>query len=55
MAYYGIEKGMKVDDKPRKMPFLPIFYDLAYEFIEYPKVENSMAGILKNFDFFNKK
>ena len=50
-----VEKRMKIDDKPRKMPFLPVFYDLAYEFIEYPKNDNSMAGILKNFDFFNKK
>lgn len=50
-----LEKRLKVDDRVRKMPLLPVFYDIAYDFIEYPKTDESVVGILQRFDFFNKK
>lgn len=49
-----VEKRLKVDDKPRKMPLLPVFYDVAYDYIEYPKLEDTMAGMLQKTEFFKK-
>lgn len=50
-----VEKRIEVDDKHRSMPFLPVFYDLAYDFIGYSTQETSVAGLLRGFNFFNKK
>lgn len=50
-----VEKRLTVDCKTRRMPFLPVFYDLANDYINYETVDNSIAGILQSFNFFNKK
>lgn len=50
-----LEKRLKVDTRPRKMPFLPVFYDIAYDFINYPKVSEPVTEMLEKTDFFNKK
>lgn len=50
-----VEKRLAVDCKSRKMPFLPVFYDIANDHINYETVDNSIAGILQSFNFFNKK
>lgn len=49
-----LEKHIEVDDRHRSMPFLPVFYDIAYDFISYPIHESSVAGLLRSFNFFNK-
>lgn len=49
-----IEKRMEVDSRPRKMPFLPVFYDLAYDYIDYPNENTEMAQKLQGFSFFKK-
>lgn len=50
-----VEKGLEIDAKPRKMPLLPVFYDLANDYIDYSSVDNSAAGVMQNFQFFGKK
>lgn len=49
-----VEKRLKVDVNSRRMPFSPVFYDLAYDYIDYSSVDNSVAGLLQNFNFSNK-
>jgi hypothetical protein len=50
-----LEKRLRVDTRPRKMPFLPVFYDIAYDFIEYSKSAEPVSGMLQKCDPFNKK
>lgn len=50
-----LEERLGTDVAPRKMPYLPVFYDLAYDFINYPSAEEGIVGTLKDLDFLNKK
>lgn len=50
-----LEKRLAVDVTERKMPFLPVFYDIANDYITYSSVDNSMAGLLQNFNLFRRK
>ncbi len=50
-----INNRVEGDFRNRNAPLLPIFYDLAYEFIEYPKSDMSFINVFKNLNFFNKK
>lgn len=48
-----IEERIVTNVDDRKIPFLPIFYDLAYSFIVYPQEEGTdILTSLKNFSFF---
>lgn len=49
------EKELICDTKKRTLPFLPEFYDLAYDFIEYPKKNEGVSGLLQSLRFSNKK
>jgi len=52
----ALEKRLKVDSKARPLPFSPIFYDLANDYVNYPTKEAfPMSKILKAFSFLNKK
>jgi hypothetical protein len=50
-----LEGRLRTDLARRAMPYLPVFYDLAYDFIDYPRKEDDIAGTFKGFNFFNKK
>lgn len=54
MLINTVEKRIEVDDRRRSMPFPPVFYDLANDFISYSTQDNSVAGMLRSFSFFNK-
>lgn len=47
-----VSELLKTEDKERLMPFLPVFYDLAYDYISYPSAnENGISGIFKKLGF----
>ncbi|ELA42495.1 uncharacterized protein VICG_00594 [Vittaforma corneae ATCC 50505] len=50
-----LEKRLAVDVTERSMPFLPVFYDIANDFITYSSVDNSIAGLLQDFNFLRRK
>lgn len=49
-----LEENFSIDIKKRRMPFLPEFYDLAYDFIAYPYV-NSISSTLKTMNLSDNK
>lgn len=46
-----VEKRLEVNTKSRNMPFLPIFYDIANDFIDYSRIDDSIASLLETFKF----
>lgn len=49
-----LEERLSSDFRKRSMPFLPVFYDIAYDFIEYPAVDNDVSETLGNLSFSEK-
>lgn len=51
-----IEKCFKIEENIIKIPFLPVYYDLAYDYVQYPKEEDDskVNKLLKGMAFFNK-
>ncbi|KAM0687869.1 hypothetical protein COBT_000884 [Conglomerata obtusa] len=51
-----VEKELEPVDCKIKMPFLPVYYDVAFNFIDYPKeAEKSSGGLFRRFSFFGNK
>lgn len=54
-----IEERLKPKKCTLKVPFLPVYYDIAGNYIKYPieetKTESVVSGLLKRFSFFGKK
>lgn len=51
----NIGKCFSVKKEERKLPLLPVFYDLAYDYITYPTDSSTISGIFKKFSLFTKK
>lgn len=50
------KEKIDVQDNNIKMPFLPVYYDLAYDYIQYPKEDSKhLTKLLRGFSFFSKK
>lgn len=49
-----VEKRLEVSEEDIKMPFFPVFYDIANDYVDYSSIDNSVAGILQNFHFSSK-
>lgn len=50
-----LENNIKGEFKARNTPLLPIFYDLANDYIKYPSEKINFLKSFKSFNFFNKK
>lgn len=50
-----VEKKITIDETQRSMPFSPVFYDLAYDFIEYKSQDTPVSKLLRSFNIFNKR
>lgn len=49
-----LEKRLSVSTQLRRMPFLPVFYDIANDYINYSRISNSISGLLQSFNIFRK-
>ncbi|KAM0681192.1 hypothetical protein GINT2_000386 [Glugoides intestinalis] len=49
-----VEKRLQVPEENVKMPFFPVFYDIANDYISYSSIDNSVAEILQKFHFSSK-
>lgn len=50
-----IEGAFPIEENTIKTPFLPVYYDLAYDYVEYPKEDDGKVNkLLRGLSFFNK-
>jgi len=55
MVYKKMMERFEVEECKIGMPFLPVFYDIAYDYVQYPSEEGHVAKLLKGFSFFSRK
>ncbi|KAF7683625.1 hypothetical protein TCON_1166 [Astathelohania contejeani] len=49
IAVSKIEEIIRVSEPTNGLPFLPVTYDIAYDFLEYPKIEKTESNIFSKF------
>lgn len=55
MVYEKMMKRFEVKENKIGMPFLPVFYDMAYDYVQYPSEESHVSKLLKGLSFFSRK
>lgn len=55
LVFSEIEKIFECEENVINIPFLPVYYDLAYDYVQYPSEdEGKINKLLKGLSFFNK-
>lgn len=48
-----LEKRLDLKVERTKLPFLPVFYDIAYDYVGYPGLDSDLSKTLQNFSLSN--